>query len=109
MSYFGPLAVALGVAAVIAFFILKRAVKWAIRLALLGAAAALFTGGGVAWWWNSRSDKDAKKPQSSNQEQRREPAAARPGAGAPAENRKPAPRPDNTTAAPRPSPKKSGR
>ena len=107
MEYASAITISLGVAAVIAFFILKRAVKWAIRLALLGAAALLFAGGGVAWWWNSRSEKEAKKPRPSNQEQRREPAAARPGTGTPAENRRPAARPDNRKAAPRP--KNSGR
>jgi uncharacterized membrane protein YqiK len=86
-SYFGPLAVALGVAAVIAFFILKRVVKWAVRLGLLVVALSLMGTGGLAWWWNSRSEEKPKpKPQA--QEPRKD-SAARPEAGAPAEAKRP--------------------
>lgn len=43
----------LGVAGAVGFFVLRRVVKWAVRLALLCAALALLLAGTVAWWWHA--------------------------------------------------------
>ena len=62
MSYFSIFAVVLGVAAVVAFFVLKRVVKWAVRVALLVVALSLIGAGGLTWWLSSRSDEQPKQP-----------------------------------------------
>jgi len=49
-----------GIALVLIFFIARLAIRWAIRLVIIGLliVAAL---GGVAWWWLSRTTQsDAK-------------------------------------------------
>ena len=49
------LLIVLGVVAAVGFFVLKRALKWAVRLALLFVAVALLLAGAVAWAWYSYS------------------------------------------------------
>ena len=50
-----------GIALVLIFFIARLAIRWAIRLAIIGLLiiAAL---GGVAWWWLSRTTQSDAKP-----------------------------------------------
>jgi hypothetical protein len=40
----------------LAIFIIiaKLAIRWAIRLAIVGAILFAIAGGGVFWWWSSR-------------------------------------------------------
>ena len=54
-------AVAGGIALVIIFFIARLAIRWAIRLVIIGLliVAAL---GGVGWWWLSRTTQSDAKP-----------------------------------------------
>jgi hypothetical protein len=47
------LLVVLGVVAAVGFFVLKRALKWAVRLVLLFVAVMLMVAGAVAWLWHS--------------------------------------------------------
>jgi hypothetical protein len=47
------LAIVLGVVAAVGFFVLKRALRWAVRLFLLGAAVVLLLAGALMWWWYS--------------------------------------------------------
>ncbi len=50
-----------GIALVLIFFIARLAIRWAIRLIIIGLllVAAL---GGVAWWWLSRTTQSDAKP-----------------------------------------------
>ena len=50
------LLIVLGVVAVVGFFVLKRALKWAVRLALLFVAVVLMLAGAAAWAWYSYTD-----------------------------------------------------
>lgn len=59
------------VVAGVAYFFVKRAVKWAVRLALLGVLALLLLAGGVAYWWYSPEDADAPAPRNANAPGRR--------------------------------------
>lgn len=38
------------------FFVVKRMLRMAIRLALVGAVLFALLAGGVAWWWYSSGD-----------------------------------------------------
>ena len=53
-----------GIALVLIFFIARLAIRWAIRLVVIGLliVAAL---GGVAWWWLSRTTQSDAKPRAS--------------------------------------------
>ncbi len=50
-----------GIALVLIFFIARLALRWAIRLVIIGLliVAAL---GGVAWWWLNRTTQSDAKP-----------------------------------------------
>ena len=50
-----------GIALVLIFFIARLAIRWAIRLIIIGLliVAAL---GGVAWWWLSRTTQSDAQP-----------------------------------------------
>lgn len=63
MEIAAALVVVLLVVAGVAYFFVKRAVKWAVRLALLGILALLLLAGGVAYWWHSPGDDAAPKRQ----------------------------------------------
>jgi uncharacterized membrane protein YqjE len=49
------------IALVLIFFVVRLAIRWAIRLVIVGVllVAAL---GGVAWWWLSRTTQSDPKP-----------------------------------------------
>jgi len=49
------------IALVLIFFIARLAIRWAIRLIIIGLllVAAL---GGVAWWWLNRTTQSDAKP-----------------------------------------------
>ncbi len=53
-----------GIALLLIFFIARLAIRWAIRLVIIGVllVAAL---GGVAWWWLNRTTQSDDKPRSS--------------------------------------------
>ncbi|HVF56906.1 MAG TPA: hypothetical protein VM934_12205 [Pyrinomonadaceae bacterium] len=38
------------------FFVVKRMLRMAMRLALVGAVLFALLAGGVAWWWHSSGD-----------------------------------------------------
>ena len=73
MEITATLVVVLLVVAGVAYFIVKRALKWAVRLALLGVLALLLLAGGVAWWWYSPAD-----PRTTPRQQQRNSNAAAP-------------------------------
>ena len=50
------LAIVLGVVAAVGFFVLKRALRWAVRLVLLGVAVLLLLVGALLWWWYAPAD-----------------------------------------------------
>ena len=75
MSYFAAFAVVLGVAAVVAFFVLKRVVRWAVRLTLLVVALSLIGAGGLTWWLSSRSEEKPRTPARGEADGRRKPGA----------------------------------
>ncbi|HEX8852199.1 MAG TPA: hypothetical protein VF754_01860 [Pyrinomonadaceae bacterium] len=56
----------LGVIAVVGFFVLKRVVRWAVRLFLLGVAVVLLLTGAVMWWWYAPADTQAPARQNRN-------------------------------------------
>jgi TRAP-type uncharacterized transport system fused permease subunit len=60
------LAIVLGVVAAVGFFVLKRALRWAVRLFLLGAAVVLLLTGALMWWWYSPVESDAPARQNRN-------------------------------------------
>jgi hypothetical protein len=39
---------------VIFFFIVRLAIRWAIRVAIIGIVLAALLGGGGFWWWSNR-------------------------------------------------------
>jgi hypothetical protein len=51
LDIIATLAIVLGVVAAVGFFVLKRALRWAVRLFLLGVAVVLLLAGAVMWWW----------------------------------------------------------
>jgi uncharacterized membrane protein len=52
MSFALVISIIIVIGAVCVFlFIAKRAVRWAIRLALLGIVVLALLAGGLAWWW----------------------------------------------------------
>lgn len=66
-------ALALGVACLIAFFVLKRALKWAVRASILGAALALLAAGGGIWLWRaSRNDAKPRRPAQRSEDKTKE-------------------------------------
>jgi energy-coupling factor transporter transmembrane protein EcfT len=50
-----------GIVLVLIFFIARLAIRWAIRLVIIGLllVAAL---GGIGWWWLSRTTQSDTKP-----------------------------------------------
>lgn len=52
----------LGLVATVGFFVLKRMVKWAVRLALLCVGLVLLLTGAVAWWWWQPSGTNTREP-----------------------------------------------
>lgn len=54
-------AVAGGIALVLLFFIARLAIRWAIRLALVGLLLVTLLGG-LAWWWLRRSGQSDTGP-----------------------------------------------
>ncbi len=67
MEITAVLVVVLLVVAGVAYFVMKRALKWAVRLALLGVLALLLLAGGVAWWWYSPADAPSRpQPRNAN-------------------------------------------
>ncbi len=74
LGIIGVLLLVLGIVAVVGFFVLKRALKWAVRLALLFVAIALMLAGAVAWAWYSYTSDDAP----AQQQQRNRNAATQP-------------------------------
>jgi hypothetical protein len=69
------LLLALGASAAAGFFVLKKMVKWAVRLALLCAGLALLLAGAVAWWWWQQAGTQERRAPS---RQTNRGAAARP-------------------------------
>jgi protein-S-isoprenylcysteine O-methyltransferase Ste14 len=65
-------AVALGLSAAVGFFVLKRVLRWAVRLLLLVAALVLLSAGALLLWWYSADE--GRGPNRAN----RNGAAARP-------------------------------
>ncbi|HEX5705978.1 MAG TPA: hypothetical protein VFX96_01685 [Pyrinomonadaceae bacterium] len=61
MEIAAVLVVVLLVVAGVAYFLTKSAVKWAVRLVLLGVLVLLMLAGGVAWWWYSPGDAVAPR------------------------------------------------
>ncbi|MDT5295503.1 MAG: hypothetical protein QOJ76_2383 [Acidobacteriota bacterium] len=43
------------------FFVLKRVLRMAIRLAVVGALLLALLAGAVAWWWYAPLDRDANR------------------------------------------------
>jgi protein-S-isoprenylcysteine O-methyltransferase Ste14 len=60
------LVVVLLVLAGVAYFVVKSALKWAVRLLLLGVLAVLLLAGGIAWWWYTPGDTEAPERRPSN-------------------------------------------
>jgi ABC-type enterobactin transport system permease subunit len=50
-----------GIALVLIFFIARLAIRWAIRLIIIGLLIVAVLGG-VAWWWLSRTTQSDAKP-----------------------------------------------
>jgi ABC-type proline/glycine betaine transport system permease subunit len=50
------------------FFVVKRLLRMAVRLALVGAILFALLAGGVAWWWYSSGDSSSSNttPQTRN-------------------------------------------
>jgi hypothetical protein len=59
LGVIATLAIVLGVIAAVGFFVLKRALRWALRLFLLGVAVVLLLAGAVMWWWYAPAGGDA--------------------------------------------------
>ncbi|HEX7174171.1 MAG TPA: hypothetical protein VF240_02640 [Pyrinomonadaceae bacterium] len=66
LSIIAILAIVLGVVAVVGFFVLKRVLRWAVRLFLLGVAVVLLLAGAVMWWWYAPAGGDAPARQNRN-------------------------------------------
>ncbi|HEY8188165.1 MAG TPA: hypothetical protein VIF64_19005 [Pyrinomonadaceae bacterium] len=51
---------------VIFFFIARLAIRWAIRVAIVGVILVALLGAGGFWWWSSRLSNKSKptRPQS---------------------------------------------
>jgi hypothetical protein len=43
------------------FFVLKRVLRWAIRLAVFGAVLLALLVGAVAWWWYAPPDRTSNQ------------------------------------------------
>ena len=52
--------------AAITYFVLKRAVKMAIRAAIVGLILLIAVVGGASLWWFGGADKDDKRPAPTN-------------------------------------------
>jgi 4-amino-4-deoxy-L-arabinose transferase-like glycosyltransferase len=59
LGIIATLAIVLGVVAAVGFFVLKRALRWAVRLFLLGVAVVLLLAGAVMWWWYAPAGGDS--------------------------------------------------
>ena len=66
LGIIATLAIVLGVVAAVGFFVLKRALRWAVRLFLLGVAVVLLLAGAVMWWWYAPAEGDAPARQNRN-------------------------------------------
>ena len=66
LSIIATLAIVLGVVAAVGFFVLKRVLRWAVRLFLLGVAVVLLLAGAVMWWWYAPADTQAPARQNRN-------------------------------------------
>ena len=59
LGIIATLAIVLGVVAAVGFFVLKRVLRWAVRLFLLGVAVVLLLAGAVMWWWYAPAERDS--------------------------------------------------
>ena len=66
LGIIATLAIVLGVVAAVGFFVLKRALRWAVRLFLLGVAVVLLLAGAVMWWWYAPADSGGPARQNRN-------------------------------------------
>ena len=56
-------AIAAGVALVLIFVVVRVALRWAVRLALMGLLLLVLLGG-LAWWWLNRPSQSETSPRS---------------------------------------------
>ena len=66
LGIIATLAIVLGVVAAVGFFVLKRVLRWAVRLFLLGVAVVLLLAGAVMWWWYAPAGGDTPARQNRN-------------------------------------------
>ena len=66
LGIIATLAIVLGVVAAVGFFVLKRVLRWAVRLFLLGVAVVLLLAGAVMWWWYAPAGGDSPARQNRN-------------------------------------------